>query len=93
MTNIYNFVKNNQVITFFCLSASQAMHHGYSPASQTGLYKSYLAVILILMVSNLATLLTAFLIFGDKPSLYMFKYEPLGIFIINTFRTVWWSDF
>ena len=56
-------------------------------------YKSYLAVILILVISNLATLLTAFLIFGDKPSLYMFKYEPLGIFIINTFRTVWWSDF
>lgn len=61
------------------------MHHGYSPASQTGLYKSYLAVILILMVSNLATLLTAFLIFGDKPSLYMFKYEPLGIFILILF--------
>ena len=48
-------------------------------------YKSYLAVILILVISNLATLLTAFLIFGDKPSLYMFKYEPLGIFILLIF--------
>jgi len=37
MTNIYNFVKNNQVITFFAFQLSQAMHHGYSPASQTGL--------------------------------------------------------
>lgn len=48
-------------------------------------YKSYLAVILILVISNLATLLTAFLIFGDKPSLCMFKYEPLGIFILLFF--------
>ena len=48
-------------------------------------YKNYLAVILILVVSNLATLLAAFLIFGDTPSLYMFKYEPLGIFILIFF--------
>ena len=48
-------------------------------------YKNYLAVILILVISNLATLLAAFLIFGDTPSLYMFKYEPLGIFILIFF--------
>jgi len=48
-------------------------------------YKSCLAVILILMVSNLATLRTVFLIFGEKPSLYMFKCEPLGIFILIFF--------
>ena len=38
-------------------------------------YKNYLAVILILVVSKLTTLPTAFLIFGDKPSLYVFKYD------------------
>lgn len=48
-------------------------------------YKNYLAVISILVLSNLATLLVAFLLFGDQPWLYMFKYEPLGIFILIPF--------
>ncbi|PKO14591.1 MAG: hypothetical protein CVU39_14030 [Chloroflexi bacterium HGW-Chloroflexi-10] len=119
MTKIYDFVKNNQVITFFCLSAFL----GYAPWIFTGKpnwfiygmlisgfiltsifdgkkgvldqlknavrvrsnYKNYLAVILILVISNLATLLAAFLFFGDKPFLYMFKYEPLGILILTFF--------
>lgn len=116
---IYNFVKNHQVFTFFCLSALL----GYAPWIFTGKpnwfiygmlisgliltwifdgkqavidqlknavrvssnYKNYLAVILILVISNLATLLAAFLLFGDIPALYMFKYEPLGIFILMFF--------
>lgn len=119
MTKIYNFVKNSQVITFFCLSALL----GYAPWIFTGKpnwfiygmlisgfiltaifdgkkgvldqlknavrirsnYKNYLAVILILVISNLVTLLVAFLLFGDKPSLYMFRYEPLGIFVLIFF--------
>jgi len=119
MNKFHSFVKNNQVITFFSLSAFL----GYAPWIFTGKpnwfiygmlisgfiltsifdgkkgildqlknavrvksnYKNYLAVILILVITNLATLLTAFLLFGDKPSLYMFKYEPLGIFILLFF--------
>lgn len=36
MTNIYNFVKNNQVITFFAFPLSLAMPWIFA-ASQTGL--------------------------------------------------------